>query len=510
VSTAPDPESLAELIRRRAASSPRATFLEDARSERRFDFAGFAAAIEAWTHLFEDLGVPSGGAVIVAVRDPLSFAVVHLAAISTGRRSVPLNPDLPDGEPRTTSGLIGGAALVVLDGASREPATGIGSASASVDHQTGRPIEVQRASAPMTTPGEFEAGGAAVLFTSGSTGVPKGVELSERQLLFVANEVARNNALTVADRGFNSLPMFHVNAEVVGLLATLVAGSTLVLDVSFHRTGFWELLKEREITWLNAVPAILAVLTRDGGGVPQTTLRFIRSASAPLPDAVRIALGSIPLVLSYGMTEGASQITATSLNGGAPEGSVGLPLGGELVVRSQDGHEAPRGEVGALWIRGPGIVSSYLFGRAPERFDETGWLSTGDLGSIDADGYVYLAGRSDDVINRGGEKVYPAEVEEVLLRDARVLEAVVVGRADPILGQVPVAYVIASSDYSPVMSSSADELVATLAEACLRELPRFKRPVEISLVPDLPRAAAGKVQRSKVRELAAPSGETRP
>jgi acyl-CoA synthetase (AMP-forming)/AMP-acid ligase II len=503
----PGSESLAGLIRHRAASSPEATFLEDARSDRHFDFAGFAAAVEAWTHLFGDLGVPSGGAVIVAVRDPLSFAIVHLAAISSGRRSVPLNPDLPDGEPRTASGLLGGAALIVLDGASRERAAGIGSASASVDQQTGLPIEVRRASAPMTTPGEFEAGGAAVLFTSGSTGEPKGVELSERQLLFVAGQVAHNNALTSADRGFNSLPMFHVNAEVVGLLASLVAGSTLVLDSSFHRTGFWELLQQRDVTWLNAVPAILAVLTRDGGSVPQTTLRFIRSASAPLPDAVRDALGSVPLVLSYGMTEGASQITATQLNGAAPAGSVGLPLGGELVVRNRDGDEAAPGEVGALWIRGPGVVSSYLFGRAAERFDADGWLSTGDVGSADADGYVYLVGRSDDVINRGGEKVYPAEVEELLLRDARVLEAVVVAREDAILGQVPVAYVIPSSEFGAGSASIRDELLTALAELCARELPRFKRPVEIALVPDLPRAAAGKIQRSKVRELTRPAWE---
>jgi acyl-CoA synthetase (AMP-forming)/AMP-acid ligase II len=493
VSSTPRSETIAGLIERRGASAPDAIYLEDARSDRVFSYAEFAAAVGVWHDLFRDWELPSGAAVLLAVRDPLSFAVVHLAAISAGLRSVPLNPDLPDGEPRRTSELIGGAALIVSDAPPKQPSA---SSWASVDPHTGGPIGLLRAEQPAGTPGKLSGGGAAVLFTSGSTGTPKGVELPERQLVFVATAIARNNGLEPADRGFNSLPLFHVNAEVVGLLATMVAGATLVLDAGFHRTGFWELLEARRVTWLNAVPAILAVLTRDGSAIPNTGLRFIRSASAPLPDAVREALSGIPLILSYGMTEGASQITATPLDGRAPAGSVGLPLGSEISVRDEHGDERAAGEVGSLWIRGPGVVTSYLFGRAAERFDDNGWLSTGDLGRVDAEGFVYLVGRSDDVINRGGEKVYPAEVEEVLLRDSRVLEAVVVARPDPILGQVPTGYVIVSASHED------EALVEALVALCTRELPRFKRPVEISIVKDLPRAPTGKVQRSKVRELA--------
>lgn len=492
MSSTPRSESIEGLIERWGASTPDAIFLEDARSDRAFSYGEFAVAVGSWRDLFHELDLPSGAAVLLAVRDPLSFAVVHLAAISAGLRSVPLNPDLPDGEPRRTSELIGGAALIVSDEVRNQAV----SSWASVDRVTGGPIGLVRAVQPAATPGELSDGGAAVLFTSGSTGAPKGVELPERQLLFVATAIAGNNRLEPSDRGFNSLPLFHVNAEVVGLLATMVAGATLVLDAGFHRTGFWELLETRRVTWLNAVPAILAVLTRDGSAIPSTGLRFIRSASAPLPDAVREALAGIPLVLSYGMTEGASQITATPLDGSAPEGSVGLPLGSEISVRDENGQECAVGEVGSLWIRGPGVVSSYLFGRAAERFDEDGWLSTGDLGRVDADGFVFLIGRSDDVINRGGEKVYPAEVEEVLLRDSRVLEAVVVARQDPILGQVPIGYVIVSA------SHEGEALLEALSALCTRELPRFKRPVEISIVKDLPRAPTGKVQRGKVRELA--------
>jgi acyl-CoA synthetase (AMP-forming)/AMP-acid ligase II len=492
---------LAELIRLRASTSPNHPYLEDARSTRLIDYRGLDARIGDWRSLFEALKLVPGSPVLVAVSDPIAFAVAHLAAISSGMRAVPLDPSLPLGEPQRTSDLIGGAALVVVD--TELSAERYSGEVALVDVATGRPVHplFDPLFDPQLTPetGPLDTStGSAVMFTSGSTGVPKGVELPERQLLFVAGQIAANNQLSAGDRGFNSLPLFHINAPVVGLLATLLAGATLVVDSSFHRTGFWELLAERRITWLNAVPAILAVLTRDGAPVPDLGLRFIRSASAPLPDAVRESLSGIPLVVSWGMTEGASQIAATAPGDRSHPGSVGLPLGSEIRVRAEDGTDAPVGEIGVLWIRGPGIVSSYLFGRAPERFDSDGWLNTADLGRIDSDGYVYLHGRADDVINRGGEKVYPAEVEEVLLGDARVLEAVVVAKSDEVLGAVPKAYVIPVSE----MNVIAADLVAALQSRCDAELPRFKRPAEIVVVKDLPRAPTGKVQRSRVRSLA--------
>jgi acyl-CoA synthetase (AMP-forming)/AMP-acid ligase II len=481
-----EPEGLAALIVRRGADRPKDVFLEDALSDRTVDFGTLARTAGEWRTRLADLGVPAQGFVIVDVGDPLSFALAHLGILAAGRRSVPTNPDLSSAELERISSLVDGAAVVVTD---RDDRVVSGAVILRVDALS----EVTEESSVEETPA-----GSVLLFTSGSTGEPKGVELSERQLLFVARGIARHNGLTTADRGYNPLPLFHVNAEVVGLLATLVAGATLVLDKRFHRTGFWQLLEEREITWLNAVPAMLAVLARGGEFAIPDTVRFVRSASAPLPDAVRLALGDVPLVVSWGMTEGASQITATPLDQPLRDGSVGLPVGCEVQVRDEDGTILQAGEVGALWVRGPGIVTSYFRGRAAERFDDTGWLASGDLGTIDSDGWVSLVGRSDDVINRGGEKVYPAEVEEVLLGDERVREAVVVGRADPILHQVPVAYVIAADPNS----LNADELIVDLSARCARELPRFKRPVEISIVDDVPRAPTGKVQRNRVRAMA--------
>jgi acyl-CoA synthetase (AMP-forming)/AMP-acid ligase II len=487
-----DETTLSALIRQRAEETPDHVYLEDARSDRALTYGGLDAAVTAWSRTFDAIGVPASGGVLVDVGDPIAFAAVHLAAIASGRRSVPVDTGQPVDEPARLGALLGGAAMVVSD--RDEDSTIPGTPAAGVDPATGLPVGVRDGDvpdAPTDGPGE----GSVVLFTSGSTGTPKGVELPESQLRFVAHAIARHNGLTERDRGFNSLPLFHVNAEVVGLIATLVAGATLVLDRRFRRTGFWELLEDRRVTWLNAVPAVLAVLAATGPLRPPTTLRFVRSASAPLPDPVRAALGDLPLVVSWGMTEGASQITATPLDAPARPGSVGLPVGSEVQVRAEDGRLLPAGEIGALWVRGPGIVRSYLGGRAADRFDADGWLQTGDLGSVADDGWVTLAGRSDDVINRGGEKVYPSEVEDVLLRDPRVLEAVVVGRPDAVLGAVPVAYVIPQSDVD------TDGLVADLTALAGAALTRFRRPAEISVVPDLPRAPTGKVQRARVRAM---------
>jgi acyl-CoA synthetase (AMP-forming)/AMP-acid ligase II len=489
------PLTIAGLVAQHTQERPDAVYLEDARTDRLLTFGRLATVITAWREVFAGLGLPPSAAVLIDVDDPIGIAVLQLSAISAGLRATAVDAGRPASEVERISGLIGGASLVVSDRGPDRPARG--AAHAAID-AAGHPVEVIVGSAPPSA-AQPNGTGSTVLFTSGSTGTPKGVELPEPQLLFVAQQVVAHHELTAEDRGFNPLPLSHVNPQVVGVLATLVAGAALVLDGRFHRTGFWELMRDRRITWINAVPAILAVLARTGELDPPESLRFLRCASAPLPDHVREAFAGRSVILSWGMTEAASQITSTPLLDAGVAAGVGFPRGSEVQSRQPDGRVSEVGEPGELWIRGPGVIRSYLFGAVPDRFDNGGWLSTGDIGAIEADGSVTLAGRSDDVINRGGEKVYPGEVEEVLLGDPRVLEAVVVGRPDAILGTVPVAYVIAVDPTSVDPQRFATELLSRCAE----HLAAFRRPVQITVVTDLPRAPAGKVRRSEVRQLAA-------
>lgn len=484
--------TLRELVTERAGSYPHRCFLADARSERSFDFAMLRAAVDAWRRELDAAGVPAGARVLIDVDDPLAFCAVHLAVIAAGRCSVPVDPAAPAGQAHRTRRVLRPWLVVSDRAAIREmrvnPATGLPANPAA-------PIRAGGACAAQLRSGSV------ALLTSGSTGTPKTVVLTERQLLHVARCVVDHHELSATDRGFNPLPLFHINAQVVAVLATLVAGGTLVLDRRFHRTGFWQLLEQRRITWVNAVPAILSILALDNLPEAPPRLRFIRSASAPLPAPTRdrvVASSGVAVVESYGMTEAASQITATPLRGGHPPGSVGQPAGVELEVVGPDGRRCAMGVVGRVRVRGDGVIRAYADGVAAERIDVTGWLDTGDLGRLDADGYLYLAGRDDDVVNCGGELVYPNEVEEVLLGEQAVAEAAVTPRPHEVLGAVPVAWI------RPVLAldrEQAAELVKRLRLRCERQLSRAKRPVDFRIVAALPLTATGKVARRRLREF---------
>lgn len=455
----------------------------------------YRKALAAVTAFAASAGWVERTTVFIDEPDPLTFAVTHLGVIATGHRSVPVDPALGADHIARLAGLVDGPTALVTADVGRAEEAGLAWVASPRLDEAGSEDETDANAVPQAS--VLRDDGSAMLFTSGSTGTPKGVELTADRLVFVGRAVASHLGLTAADRGYNPLPLFHINAEVVGLLATLAAGSTLVLDARFHRTGFWPLMAARDITWINAVPAILAVLATEELS-PPARLRLIRTASAPLPGPVAETFAGIPLVVSYGMTEAASQITATPVD--APRtGTVGVPVGTEVQVRGD--RELSAGEVGELWIRGRGVVGSYFRGAAADRFDAEGWLRTGDLGSVDADGYVTLAGRVDDVINRGGEKVYPLEVEEVLLTDPAVREVVVVGAPDSVLGAVPVAFVIPATTGRSVQGDRT--LVERLTRLAEERLPRAKRPRTITVVDDVPRAATGKVQRVRLRRALA-------
>ena len=432
----------------------------------------------------------------MAVRqpDPFGYAGALAGILAAGRVVVPLDPGAPAADvarmlkvaqPRALAGDDLECGLPVLG----LPRTGPGEAAGADPALAGR--------------------GGIFLCTSGTTGTPKGILLREDQLMHVAGSVASHHRLTPADRGYCCLPLFHINAEVVGLLATLAAGACLVVDRTFSRRGFWELIEARQITWINAVPAIITILAMDPPVATRGRVRFVRSASAPLaPAALRRFEDSfgIPVVETYGMTEAASMITANPLDGPRKAGSAGRPAGTEVRVISRDGgspRPCPPGTIGRVQIRGPGVITEYAEGGPADAIDADGWLETGDLGHLDRDGYLFLAGRSDDVINRGGEKIYPREIEEFLLTQPGVRSAVVVAARDEVLGQRPVAYVVpAAGPGGPDLPDLAEALRA----ACSAALPRPKRPTEFCLVPELPVGATGKVSRRRLRELAAAPG----
>jgi acyl-CoA synthetase (AMP-forming)/AMP-acid ligase II len=452
----------------------------------------------------------------VAVRlpDVFGYACALVGILAAGRVAVPLDPSAPAAD-----------VARVLKVAQPHAVVGDGL-------ESGLPVleipvlEIPVPQLPGLDPAPAAAGtgarGGIFLCTSGTTGTPKGILLGEAQLMHVAGSVAAHHRLTPGDRGYCCLPLFHINAEVVGLLATLAAGACLVVDRKFSRRGFWELIETRQITWINAVPAIITILAMDPPVATPGRVRFIRSASAPLaPSALRRfeETFGIPVVETYGMTEAASMITANPLDGPRKAGSAGRPAGTEVRVVSRDGdllQPCPPDEIGRVQIRGPGVITEYAAGGPVGAIDADGWLETGDLGHLDQDGYLFLAGRSDDVINRGGEKIYPREIEEFLLTQPGVRSAAMVAASDEVLGQRPIAYVIPATDPVGPDLTGPDlakpnltgpdlaglDLADALRAACEAELPRAKVPTEFCLVPELPLGATGKVSRRRLRDMA--------
>ena len=458
---------LARWIDEANAEHADSTYLADARSARRITYGETAEAVAEWDERLTDAGVPAGATVATAVTDPLDAALTLLGLIATGRVAAPVDPAAPRALDRRRADL-NTLAVITDDGLQR----------LEDRVPTRRPAGV-------------------LLSSSGSTGEPKQVLLSDDQLAHVAAAVADSHQLSPADIGYCPLPLYHVNAEVVGLVATLRSGGALVLDRRFSRSAFWTTVDAYNATWVNAVPAILALLAGDRTTTEDPgRIRFVRSASAPLPVPVLRRFEEthhVPVLESYGMTEAASQITVNPLDGERRPGSVGLPVGGELKVVGDDGRDLPAGESGTIRIRGAGVIRHYATAVGAERFDADGWLDTGDLGRLDEDGYVWLVGRSSELINRSGEKILPREIEDVLREDPAVRDAVVVGRPDPVLGEVPVAYVVGSGD--------DPGLADRLAERCRAALPRDRRPAEITVVEQLPTTGTGKVLRAEVAAM---------
>jgi acyl-CoA synthetase (AMP-forming)/AMP-acid ligase II/thioesterase domain-containing protein len=339
---------------------------------------------------------------------------------------------------------------------------------------------------------------ALVLHTSGTTSRPKLVPLTHANLCASARNVATALDLSERDRCLNVMPLFHVHGLVAAVLGSLEAGASVVCTPGFHAPSFAAWLEELAPTWYTAVPTIhQAVLARRTGGNSRHGLRFVRSSSAPLSTRLagelEAALG-VPVIEAYGMTEAAHQISSNAL---APAerrlGSVGRAAGPEIAILDDEGLERPPGAIGEVAIRGPNVFAGYE--RNPQANALafwSGWFRTGDEGYLDEDGYLFLHGRLTEIINRGGEKVAPGEVEEALLAHPAVAQAVAFAVPDARLGDEVAAAVVLRD------GTEADE--RELQRFVAGRLADFKVPRVVAVEAEIPTGPTGKLQRRGMAE----------
>jgi long-chain acyl-CoA synthetase len=347
---------------------------------------------------------------------------------------------------------------------------------------------------------------ALLMYTSGTTGLPKGVLLTHRNLLAGASSVAEWHELTPQDRCLSSLPIYHINGQVIGTLTPFVSGGSIVAPQRFSVSSWWDDVEHFKPTWINMVPTIIAYLLNAATSDHARSfphVRFGRSASAPLPPEHHRAFErtfGIPLIEAMGMTESASVLFANPQQPLLRKyGSPGLPCGIEAkVVSPADPDCVALGDEqrGEIMVRGPNVMRGYY--KAPDltrkALEPDGWLHTGDLGYRDRDGYYFITGRLKELIIKGGENIAPREIDEVLLQHPAVLEAAAVGIPDKDYGQQILACVV----LKPGASCAEHDLRAF----CLRELGQYKTPKEFRFLAELPKGASGKVQRLQLAELA--------
>ncbi|HRP77186.1 MAG TPA: AMP-binding protein, partial [Rhodocyclaceae bacterium] len=328
----------------------------------------------------------------------------------------------------------------------------------------------------------------------------KGVLLPNRAVVSGGHFVSTAHALGPDDRVMASLPLYHINAQIVTAVAPLIHGGSIVMPHRFSVSSFWASVARYGCTWINLVPTMISYLLNAPGpseqGVDTGSIRFCRSASAPLPPAQHRAFEEkfrIGVIETMGLTETAAPCFTNPLEPARRKiGSPGQAFGNEAKIVDADGKELPSGTIGEILVRGPNIMTGYY--KNPEETAKTlspdGWLKTGDLGYLDQDGFVFVTGRIKELIIKGGENIAPREIDEALLKHPDVLEAAAVGIPDEHYGQEILACVVLKEGREP------DE--QALRAFCIAELGSFKTPKSIRFMDELPRGPSGKIQRLKL------------
>ncbi len=345
---------------------------------------------------------------------------------------------------------------------------------------------------------------AILMYTSGTTGKPKGVLLSHKNVIAGGYNTAVAHQLTDEDITLCVLPLYHINAQMVSVMGALVSDSKLVISDKFSTRKFWQDIHRHNCTWFSIVPTIISYLIdHDGEGTSDKMMqdikrkvRFGRSASAALSPAKHQKFEQrfgINIIETMGLTETAAQILSNPMPPKASKyGSPGTAFGNEAKILSDDGSDAPTGTIGELMIRGDNVMQGYY--KNPEVTKETitddGWLHTGDLAYEDEDGFFFITGRLKELIIKGGENIAPREIDDILYSHPAVLEAAAFGIDDEHYGQE----VMASVALCPGMTVGQDELL----DLCIEKLGKYKSPKQISIMDELPKGPSGKIQRLKL------------
>jgi len=452
--------------------------------------------VRAVADSFASAGIGRGDRVAMSLSNGLPAIVCFLGASIAGT-AAPLNPGYREDEFRFYLDDTNARLLVLPDVGAAEARRAasdrvpVGTVIAAVEDAVQLSLSAgTRNAAP---PDSEDV--ALVLHTSGSTGRPKRVPLKHRNLAASVENVLRTYQLTPEDVSLCVMPLFHVHGLVASMLSTLASGGTAIVPSRFNPLSFWRIVREHHVTWFSAVPTmhqLLVARLKKGEHTHTGRLRFIRSCSAALsPETMQTmeqAFG-VPVLEAYGMTEASHQMTSNPLPPGARKpGSVGTGTGVRIGIMSPNGNLLEGGEAGEIVIQGPNVIDGYENNPEANKLSFiNGWFRTGDQGILDEPGYLTLVARIKELINRGGEKISPREIDEVLMTHPSVAEAVAFGVPHTMWGEEVAAAIVLRE------GANADE--AAIMAYCRERLAEFKCPKKIHITHAIPRTATGKIQR---------------
>ena len=497
------PDILRDLLANGADEAPAIS----APARHALSFGALRSLIASTISQLNTLGIGRNDRVAIVLANGPEMATCFMACAS-GVTSAPLNPAYRADEFEFYLTDLNARALIVEQG-STSPAIEVAGKLgvrvidliASPDQPAGYFVLQACAGASTSTPamtGGFAQPGdvSMVLHTSGTTSRPKIVPLSQANLVASATNIRHSLQFTAQDCGLNVMPLFHIHGLIAGVLAPLAAGSQVFCTPGFNALKFFSWMDEAKPSWYTAVPTMhQAIVSRARGNadiIARNPLRFLRSSSSSMPPQVIKELEDIfhaPLIEAYGMTEATHQMACNPLPPAVRKpGKVGIAAGPEVAIMGQDGALLPRGDTGEIVIRGANVTAGYE--NNPKANDEgflNGWFRTGDQGVMDDEGYISITGRLKEIINRGGEKVSPREVDEILMDHAAVAQVVCFGMPHPKLGEEVAAVVVLREGHAATERELQVYVSSRAAD--------YKVPKKILFMDEIPKGATGKLQR---------------
>ena len=504
-----EPQNIPELLKQRVSVAPDKPFLFSETDKRQFTYKQFESAVKRTANLLVTNGIRKGDVVSLLLPNSVEYVIAYFACWQIGALAGPINSLLKAQEiayvianSEAKAWLVHPDFLSIVE-AIRDQLRNTLRIVIPFDNEAEATSRIPKTSdydVDLTNDDE-----AIIIYTSGTTGKPKGCLLTHGNVIANARQISSWLHFTGSDRLLTMMPLFHMNAVSVTTMSALYAGGSTVVSSKFSATRFWQIISDYQITSFGSVATMLSMLlsTYPEGvpaGLKTDQLRFAMCGSAPVPAEVlrRFEETFNCLVIEgYGLSESTCRSTFNPPDKRRRPGSCGLPIGNEMRVVDDDDRDVPDGELGEIVLRGENILRGYYKNdQANETAFRNGWFHTGDIGYRDADGFYYIVDRKSDMIIRGGENIYPREIDEVLYQHPAIAAAAAVGVPDELYGEEVAAVVVLKTG----SQTSEQEVI----DYCKSRLADFKCPKTVHFLEDIPKGPTGKLLKRELARMLSP------